>query len=416
MKFFWAPECRNFRLFIAGQATSNIGNMMHQVATSWLAYELTDSAFILAVVTFSKQLAAFFTGFFSGVVADRFNKKSILQYTHALIAVGSFLLAIFVMLELETVFWLIFFQLVLGLIKGMEMPSTQAFVNDLIPDKKYLINAIALNSTVFNSARVVGPAFAGVVIPFAGEEICFLVYGFMSIVIVIFFIFIKPQAGQTPKKKLDFKAEFFEGASYAFGFPPIKVSLLFVGAFTFVGVSFTVLLPVLTVQVFNKGSEVFGYMTGASGLGAIIGGVYLANRLHALGIERLIFLAAGIFSVGLLAVSISKILAFTIIALAFISLGRVIVFAGTNTLLQTVAEDDKRGRVLSLYISIFLAGVTSGGLLIGALADWIGVLPTLFIEGILCLVICGIYVRKSKIISSDGLKNIYNAPMKVKTD
>lgn len=402
MKFLSALGYKNYRIFISGQALANIGNMVHQVAVSWLAYQLTESVFILGVVTFSNQLAAFFSGLLAGVVADRFNKKLIIQISHALIGVSSLLLALVTYLDLSTVLLLIVFQLVMGFMKGVEMPTRQAFVNDLIPDKAKLTNAIALNSTVFNTARVVGPAIAGIIIPIAGEEFCFLVYGVMSLAILIAFFFVHTDPFQAKSTKLNFRSEFLEGANYAFGTPPIKVSLLFVFAFTLVGVSFIVLLPPLTGEVFNAGSEVFGYMNSALGLGAIIGGVFLASRVGTHGIQKFIFGAAVIFSISLLTVSFSKLLTITLIAIAFTGLGRVVVFAGTNTLLQTISADDKRGRVLSFYIAAFMSAVTLGGMLVGALADIVGLIPTLLIEGVLCMVVCLAYASQLKVVSNAG--------------
>ncbi|MEM6829937.1 MAG: MFS transporter [Bacteroidota bacterium] len=398
MKLISALKFRNYQIFIAGQALSNIGNLMQQVAVSWLAYQMTDSAFILGIVTFSKQMAAFFTGLFAGVVADRFNKKKVVQLAQLMIGLASLLLTLVTWWELTTIVFLIGVQLFMGLMKGMEMPCRQALVNDILPDKKYLVNAIALNSTVFNTARVVGPGVAGLLIPVAGELMCFFIYGVLSFIIVFTLFFVKTFTNQKKNSHLDFKAEFLEGANYAFGFPTIKLSILFVGAFTLVGVSFIVLLPLLTDVVFNAGSEVFGYMNSALGLGAIVGGVFLANRSKADGIQRFIFMAAAIFSVSLVVVSFSQLLVLTLIAIAFTGLGRVVIFAGTNTLLQTVSEEDKRGRVLSLYIAMFMASVTIGGLLVGALADWIGVIPTLFLEGCLCLVISLVYLSQMKSI------------------
>ncbi len=400
MKFVSALRYKNYRIFISGQALSNIGNMVHQVAISWLAYQLTESAFILGVVTFSNQLAAFFSGLFAGVAADRFNKKLIIQVAHGLIGVSSLLLALVTFLELSTVLILIVFQLLMGLMKGVEMPTRQAFVNDLITDKDFLTNAIALNSTVFNTARVVGPAIAGLLIPIAGEEMCFLIYGVMSLFILFAFFFVHTEPHQAKATKMNFRSEFLEGANYAFGFPPIKISLLFVFAFTFVGVSFIVLLPVLTGEVFNAGSQVFGYMNSALGLGAIVGGVFLASKVGTQGIQKLIFGAAAVFSLSLIAVSFSTVLAVTLIAIAFTGLGRVVVFAGTNTLLQTIAVEDKRGRVISLYIAAFMSAVTLGGILVGAAADLFGLIPTILGEGILCVLVCAIYASQLKTLGN----------------
>ncbi len=396
MRMIAALKFRNYRIFITGQALSNIGNLMQQVAVSWLAYQLTDSAFVLGIVTFAKQMAAFFTGLFAGVIADRFNKKQIIQIAQLLIGIASLLMAIITWMELATITFLIGVQLFMGLMKGLEIPCRQALVNNILPDRQYLMNAIALNSTVFNTARVLGPGIAGLLIPIAGEALCFFIYAVLSLFIVVTLIFVKTYGETKQDSKLNFRAEFLEGAQYAFGFPSIKLSILFVGAFTLVGVSFIVLLPLLTGEVFQEGSEVFGYMNSALGLGAIVGGVFLANKSQSDGIQKLIFFAAALFSVSLLAISVSNALMLTLMAIAFTGLGRVIVFAGTNTLLQTISAEDKRGRVLSLYIAMFMAGVTLGGILVGALADLVGVMNTILLEGCVCLTICFVYLYQLK--------------------
>ncbi|MEM6843710.1 MAG: MFS transporter [Bacteroidota bacterium] len=398
MPLFSALRYRNYQLFISGQAMSNVGNMVHQVAITWLAYTLTDSVFLLSVVAFSKQFATFLSGLGAGVIADRFNKQRLLQYAHGLIGANTLLLALLTSQELVGVAGLIAFQITLGLCKGMEMPSRQAFVNDLITDKQYLTNAIALNSTVFNTARVVGPAVAGMLIPWVGEAFCFLIYGLMSLVIIGFFFFIRPETTTAKKAAFNFKSEFGEGVRYAVRFSPIRTSILLAAGMALFGVSFMVLLPVVAGDIFGRGSVVYGYMNSALGVGAITGGIFLANQNRVARLPKLIFGAAIIFSLGLAAISFSSVLAFTLVAIALIGLGRVIVFAGTNTLLQTISEDDKRGRVLSLYITGFMGSLTLGGLLVGAIADWIGVLPTLLIEGGMCLVLSLWYATQLKMI------------------
>ena len=394
-----ALKYANYRLFITGQGMSNLGNLMHQVAVSWLAYTLTDSAFLLAVITFSQQMAAFFVGFVAGVLADRFNKRTILLGAHFLIGVDAFLLAYLALTDQATVIGLLLLQLFMGLFKGLEMPVRQAFVNDIVEEKKHLTNAIALNSIVFNTARVIGPAIAGLLIPLVGEGYCFFIYGVMSLMIVLFFYLIRYQATNIRKDKLNVWHDIKDGLYYAYEDRPIRVSLLFVAAFSFIGISFLVLLPVLTDRIFQADAVVFGYMTSAMGLGAIAGGIYLGSRNSALRMQRLIALAAFLFAIGLLVVSLSNILWITLGAIAITGIGRVMAFSGTNTLLQTIAAEQKRGRVLSLYISTFMGAITLGSLAVGALADLIGVGPTLMLEAIGCLILALLYVTQLKYLS-----------------
>ena len=400
MKLTSALRFRNFRIFIFGQAFSSIGFNMQMVAMSWLAYQLTESIFVLSIVTFANPMAAFFTGLFAGVVADKFNKKKIIQIARLMIAITSLILVVMIWTEQVTITFLICVQLFMGLMDGMEMPTKQALVNNIVSDKKYLMNAIALNSTVFNTARVLGPGIAGLLIPVVGEAMCFLIYGILSLFIVVTLVFVKTYEEKNPDTRMNFRAEFSEGMRYAFGFPKIRLSILYAGAFTLLGVSFIVLLPLLAGEIFSAGAKVFGYMNSALGLGAIIGAIFLANRSTAEGIQRFIFYGTAVFSISLILVSFSNVLILTLIAIAFTGLGRTVVFIGTNTLLQTIAQEGKRGRVLSLYISMFMVSMTVGGLLVGALADWIGVMPTILLEGCACLGLCFIYKKQVKHIES----------------
>lgn len=389
---------KDYRFFITGQALSNIGNMMHQVAVGWLAYELTDSTTLLGIVIFSNQLAVFLTGLFSGVIADHFRKKRLVQYAHVGIGAFAFLLTALTWWGVTTVGILIGIQWVLGVLKGLEMPSRQAFVNDVVPQEK-LTNAIAFNSTVFNTARVIGPAIAGAVIPLVGEELCFLIYGIASLATSWVFQLIHEKNPAKPAGKLNFWREFQDGARYTFRMPPIKASLVFVAAFSFLGVSYMVLLPPLAGEVLLGGPLVYGYLNSARGLGAIIGGIYMANRKSAEGIPYLVMIALLLVSIGLFIASISKVLAVSIVAITIIGFGRVWFFSGTNTMLQTISAIDKRGRVLSFYITTFNGSITLGGVLVGALADAIGLLPTLMVQSVACFVLCGLYASQLRVFA-----------------
>lgn len=411
MQLFSALRYKNYRIFIIGQALSNIGNMMQMVAVSWIAYKLTDSVFVLGLVTFGKQISGFFTGFFSGVIADRFNRRILLQYAHFIIGCLAFTIFALIWFEVITIYLLIIIQLAIGVLKSLEIPSRQAFVNDLIRDKQYLPNAVALNSTIFNTARLIGPTVAGILIPLAGEAICLAIYGVMSWVIVVFFFYLRVPEQKKLDTKLNFKTEFLEGFMYAFSHRSIKISLLFVAGFAFFGTSFMVLLPVIAGDIFNSGAEVYGYMNSAQGLGAIIGGVYLANRAKATTMHKGIFWAAILFCVGLGVISFSSLIFVTVIGIVLTGGGRVIVFASTNTLLQLISGDAKRGRVLSLYITIFMGSMMLGGLSIGALADYIGVLNTLMVQSLCCVVIAFFYGKNLKYYDTSEIQKKVIAPV-----
>src|SRR5690554_3953043 len=265
MSIFRALSSRNYRLFFTGQAFSNLGNMMKQVAVGWLVYRLTDSALLLGLVAFSREISIFLFSMVAGVVADRYNKHRLLILCQSLISLNAFALAYLTLSGAINVPLLIFLEVLFGLVSGLEMPSRQSFVNDLVKDKSYLTNAIALNSSLFNTARIVGPALAGVLIPLIGEGYCFLIYAIASFSVVIVFSFIRYRESKSKIARIGFGNEFLEGAKYSFGTKHTRFLLLFIAGITFLGVSYMVILPVFAADVFDEGSEIFDYITSAVG-------------------------------------------------------------------------------------------------------------------------------------------------------
>ena len=345
---------------------------MKQVAVGWLVYRLTDSALLLGVLAFSREISIFLFSMVAGVVADRYNKHRLLILCQSLISLNAFALAYFTLSGAINVPLLIFMEILFGLISGLEMPSRQSFVNDLVEDKSYLTNAIALNSSLFNTARIVGPAIAGVLIPLIGEGYCFLIYAIASFSVVIVFSFIRYRETKSKNARIGFGKEFVEGARYSFGTKHTRFLLLFIAGITFLGVSYMVILPVFAAEVFDGGSEVFGYMTSAVGVGSLIGAFLVGTRNKILGLDKLILLGTVVFGVGLAIFSLSSILWISLIALLISGFGRVVVFTSTNTLLQTISPGDKRGRVLALYIMLFMGSLSVGSIFIGVFTDWIG--------------------------------------------
>ncbi|MDX2301417.1 MAG: MFS transporter [Microscillaceae bacterium] len=380
---------KNLRLFFIGQGLANIGNLINQVAVSWLAYTLTDSAIMLAIVMFSREIAATFTSPFAGVLADRFNKKKLLILAGVLLMCSTSLLGLMTISGWVEVSTMIFFQIIFGLISGVEIPTRQAFVNELVVNKEHLTNAIAFNSTLFNTARIVGPAIAGILIPFIGEGFCFIAYGVMLFVITFIFIYIQYQPLPAREQAKDFSKEFWEGFSYSFQSPPIRVLLILIAIVTVFGLSYEILLPIFADQVFDKvlkfNSNTFGYMLSAVGVGSIFGGVHLSMRKNLIGLEKVLFAGALIFGVFITLFSFTDIYWLALCLLFLAGYGRVLVFTAFNTLLQTIAEDEKRGRVLSLYIMIFMFCKTIGNLIMGFIAEHQGVNFATGLGGVCCI-------------------------------
>ncbi|SHM75448.1 Predicted arabinose efflux permease, MFS family [Cyclobacterium lianum] len=391
---FKSLSSTNYRFFFMGQAFSNLGNMMKQVAVGWLVYRLTGSALLLGVVSFSREIAAFLFSTVAGVLADRYNKHRLLMVCQSLIAVNAIILALLTITDAISFQTLLALEIVFGLVSGMEMPSRHAFVNDLVEDKTYLTNAIALNSSLFNTARIVGPALAGILIPIIGEGYCFLLYAVASSAVVVIFTYIEYRPSGKKRKGKNFAKEFREGAVFSIKTRHIRFLILFVAGITLIGVSYMVILPVMAAEVFMGDAVIFGYMTSAVGIGSLLGAFFVGARNNVVGLDKLILLGTLIFGLGLAVFSFSTILWLSLLALITTGLGRVIIFTGSNTLLQTIAPEEKRGRVLSFYIMLFMGALSLGSFLIGLLTDWMGA-PFALMMGSLGVLVMGLYYAKS---------------------
>ncbi|NHE57336.1 MFS transporter [Cyclobacterium sp. GBPx2] len=308
MLIFKSLSSANYRFFFTGQAFSNLGNMMKQVAVGWLVYRLTGSALLLGLVSFSREISAFLLSTVAGVLADRYNKHRLLMVCQSIIAINAIILAILTISNTINFQTLLILEIVFGLVSGMEMPSRHAFVNDLVENKTYLTNAIALNSSLFNTARIVGPALAGILIPIIGEGYCFLLYAGASVAVVVIFTFIRyqPSGKKNPRKK--FGKEFQEGAAFAIKTKHIRFLILFVAGVTLIGVSYMVILPVVAAEVFLGDAVIFGYMTSAVGIGSLLGAFFVGARNNVVGLDKLILLGTVIFGLGLAVFSFSTIL------------------------------------------------------------------------------------------------------------
>ena len=397
MLIFKSLSSRNYRLFFTGQAFSNLGNMMQQVAIGWLVYRITGSALLLGVVSFSREIAVFTFSTIAGVLADRYNKHKLLMVCQSLIAFLAIVLAFLTLTDTISITLLIILQLLFGLVSGLEMPSRHSFVNDLVTDKSYLTNAIALNSSLLNTARVVGPALAGLLIPIISEGYIFLLYAVASTVVVGIFLRIRYTPPIKRPSERNFKEEFLDGAEYALKTKHIRFLLLFVAAITLFGISYTVILPIMATEVLLGDSVVFGYMTSAIGIGSLIGSVLIGSKSHLLGLDKWILAGSITFGLGLLVFSFSSILLVSLGALVTTGLGRVFIFTGTNTLLQTLAPEEKRGRVLSFYIMLFMGALALGSFGIGFIADLIGAPLTLFGSAVGVLVL-SLYYSKNLLL------------------
>jgi MFS family permease len=383
--FIPALRSRNYRLFFAGQGISLIGTWMTQLATIWLVYSLTKSPLMLGVVGFSSQIPSFFLTPLGGVFVDRFSRHRILIGTQILAMVQSLALAVLALTGVIQVWHIIALSLFQGFITAFDAPARQAFVPELVERREDLANAIAINSTMFNGARLIGPAIAGLLLARVGAAYCFLIDGVSYIAVIIALLAMRIKPIKTVETNINPLQRIKEGFEYAFGFPPIRAILLLSALVSFMGLQYTVLVPIFAEEIFKGGAETLGFLMAASGVGALAGGIYLVTRKTVVGLGQVIVLAPATLGIGLIAFAFSRFLPLSLFTMLFIGLGTILQVAASNTVLQTIVEDDKRGRVMSFFSMSFLGVIPFGSLLGGALANRIGAPNTLIIDGIACI-------------------------------
>jgi len=383
---FRALYSRNYRLFFGGQGISLIGTWMQQIAMSWLVYRLTNSVFLLGLIGFSSQISSLFFSPFAGVLSDRWNRHHILVATQSLAMIQAFILAFLTLMGVVAVHHLIILSIFLGLVNAFDMPTRQAFVVEMVEKRADLGNAIALNSFLFNGARLVGPSIAGILISILGEGLCFLLNGVSFLAVIIALLAMKMTPNKEDSEKTRVLQGLKEGFIYAFGFPPIRSILFFLGWISLVGTANTTLMPVFARDILRGDSKTYGFLMAAIGVGAIIGAIFLASRKNVLGLGRIITIASGIFGIGLISFSLSHTLWISFFLLLLTGFGMMVHMASSNTILQTIVDDDKRGRVMSLYAMAFMGMAPLGSLVGGSLAGWIGAPTTLILVGTSCMI------------------------------
>ncbi|MBE3115114.1 MAG: MFS transporter, partial [Actinobacteria bacterium] len=377
---------RNYRLFFAGQSISLVGTWMQMVAISWLVYHLTNSALLLGLVGFFSQIPSFVLTPFTGVFVDRWNRHRILVITQTLSMIQAFALAFLTLTGTINILSIILLSLSLGLINAFDMPARQSFVIEMVEKKEDLPNAIALNSSLVNVARFIGPAVAGLLVAAVGEGFCFLINGISYVAVIIALLAMKVNKITKRVSINNIPKEIKEGFKYSFGFAPIRSILLLLGLVSLVGMPYIVLMPIFAKDILHGGAHTLGFLMAAAGIGALVGGIYLASRKSVLGLVKILTFATGIFGLGLIIFAFSKNLYFSLSMMLVSGFGMLLQIAASNTLLQTITEDDKRGRVMSFFTMAFMGMSPFGNLIAGAMADKIGAPNTVLISGVICII------------------------------
>jgi MFS family permease len=377
---------RNYRLFLVGQGISLIGTWMQQIAMSWLLYRLTASPFLLGLIGFSSQIPNLILSPLAGVAADRRNRHRAVIITQTLAMIQAILVLVVVQEEGEIVWQLIGLGFFLGLINAFDVPIRQSFLIEMVPDREHLSNAIALNSSIVNGARLVGPSLAGLVITLWGESVCFLLNAISYLAVLVALLSMHDLPIRKPLREGRILDHMKEGMIYAFRFKPVRALLVLLAVISIMSMATGVLMPVFAKDVLKGNANTQGLLMGAMGVGALAAALYLASRKSVLGLGRVIVVAATCYGVALVVFSFSSTLWFSLPILVASGGCMMLHMAASNTLIQTIVEDDKRGRVMSLYSMAFLGVAPIGSLLGGTLAAQIGAPATVRISGLCCII------------------------------
>jgi len=379
---FSSLRSRNYRIFFTGQSISLIGTWMQTIALSWLVYRLTGSVFLLGLIGFTSQIPTFFLSPFAGVLTDRYNKLSIVKWAQVLFMLQALTMALLVLFNVIEVWHIIVLSIVFGFITAFDAPARQSMVPDLIDDPGDLGNAIALNSAMFNGARIVGPAIAGILIAVVGEGICFLMNALSFAAVIFALMQIKIPIKQVTTQQDNFRESFKQGFVYTFQSMPIRSLIIILTILSAVGLSYIILLPAYAKEMLSGGADTLGYLMSGMGVGAVIGAIYMAARKSVLGLGKIIAASIGVLGLSVILASFSGMIYFSLIVFFFCGFSMVLSLSSINTMLQTIAREDMRGRVMSFYAMALMGTAPLGNLLAGSIASGIGIPLTLLISGI----------------------------------
>lgn len=376
---------RNYRLFFSGQSVSLVGTWITRIATSWLVYRLTGSALLLGVVGFCGQIPTLLLSPFAGVLVDRVDRHRILVITQFFSMLQSFALAALALPGIIKVWEILFLQVVQGVINAFDTPARQSFIVDMIEDRGDLPNAIALNSSMVNGSRIIGPSIGGVVIAAVGEGWCFAIDGISYLAVIASLLLMR--VAKKPRRETGSRVveELREGFNYVSRSVPMRSALLLLALVSTMGMPYTVLMPAIASGVLHGGPHTLGFLMTASGMGALAGALYLASRRSVLGLGRAMWVATLAFGIGLVGFSLSRAVWLSLLLLPIVGGGMMVETASTNTILQTIVEEQMRGRLMSFYTMAFLGTAPLGSLIAGVVADRIGAPATVLAGGLACI-------------------------------
>jgi MFS family permease len=385
---------RNYRLYLTGQLVSVCGTWMQQVALSWLVYRLTGSATLLGIVGFASQIPILVLGPIGGVINDRYSTHRVAVWTQCAALAQALLLALLALTGWIQPIHIILLGIALGIVYAFDMPARQALVHRLV-DTEDLANAVALNSSMINAARIVGPALAGLVVARFGEGICFVINAASYIATIV--ALLKMKFAEPPRRQAtvtSISRSLIEGYRYTMATAPIRDLLILLGVVGVMGMPYMTLMPVFAAQVHGSGADTLGIMFGAVGLGALTGALFLAQRKNIIGLGRVIVFATLGFGVGLVCFTVSQMFWLSLLLLVGVGYGWMVLIAASNTVLQTLADNQMRGRVMSLFSMMLVGMAPFGSLLAGWTADQVGAPMVVAIGGGFCAIAGVVFARR----------------------
>jgi MFS family permease len=391
-----AFQSRNYQLFFAGQTISLLGTWMQKTAVSWVIYSLTHSKFMLGVSIFASLFPSALLTPLGGVISDRYNRFRVLLTTQILSMLQALTLTLVVFFKDYAVWEIIALSVVLGLINAFDVPARQSLVYEMVDDKKNLPNALALNSSMVNLAKLIGPAIAGVAIERYGEVACFAANAFSFIAVISSLLLIRLPKFQPVEHTKNILGELAEGLQYIKHTPSIRYIIIMLALVSLLLLPFTSLMPIYAKDIFKGTASTFGLLDSAIGCGALLGAIFLATLKPGKNLSRILAINTFVFGAGLILFSYTSLYALALVFLAIGAFGMMSQTTISNTLIQTMVTPAMRGRVISIFVMAYSGGVPIGSLLVSYISQHIGVQATVLGQGFLALLIGAMHVRYLK--------------------
>ena len=413
---FRAFKSRNYRLYFIGQSVSLIGTWMQKTAVSWVVYTLTHSTFMLGLTLFASLFPSFLFSLIGGVVSDRYNRYRVLLTTQAASLVQALLLAVLILLKHYSVWEILSLSVVLGIVNAFDVPARQSLVYEMVDDKADLPNALALNSSMVNLSRIVGPAIAGIVLESLGNGVCFLLNAVSFLAVIVSLLLMKLPKYITKVHKKNVFGELKEGMAYIKRTPSIAFVLMMLALISLLVLPFSTLIPYFARDVFQGTARTFGVIDSFIGLGAFLGAIFLASQKTGADLKKILFINTLVFGAGLILFSHEHIYPLALFFVTFAGFGMMSQITISNTLIQTTVAPAMRGRVISFYAMAFFGMQPLGGLIVGAVSKWIGASNTLMGQGTAALLIGLLhwrYLHKEKLKQQQQLETMEEPVLQV---